>query len=75
MSEEYEIRLFSRSEFYIDITDISFKYSSDDIIGKIRKQNAFLNEREINIVRSYEYKKGNRTVYKFKLGTDGESYS
>ena len=42
---------------------MTFKYSEKDILEKLKKQNSFLNDSELKIEKTYEYKRYNRVFY------------
>lgn len=75
MSENYEIKVPNPMAFKVIITDITFKYSEEDIIVKLKNQNPILKDNEIKIIKTFEHKRNNRTIYNIKLSTDGETYN
>lgn len=74
LNEDYEVRVPKPTEFSVIITDISFKYSETEIVEKLMKQNPVLNNSELRILRIYETKRYNKTVYNVKLNLEHEVY-
>lgn len=75
MSEGYDIKVPNPKEMKVNITDITFKYTENEIIEKIKKQNTGLSETKIKVVKIYEYKRNNKVVYNVKVATDGDTYT
>lgn len=75
MSEEYEIKVPDSNEMSVTITDMTFKYTENEIIEKIKKQNNMLKDSEIKPVRFYEFKRNNKVIYNAKIQIDNESYT
>lgn len=75
MGEGYEIKVPNNHEMSVTITDMTFKYSNNELIEKIKKQNEFLKESEIKPVKSYEFKRNNKLIYNTKIVIDNDSYT
>lgn len=67
--------LTQRNFIYVDMTDISFKYSEEEFTEKLKKQNPITHNSEIKIVKNFDFKRNNRTVYNIRIKTDSELYT
>lgn len=74
LSESYDINIPDEPKMTIIVTDMSFKIPDEEIIGKIKKQNIVLNNCELKLVKTYEFKKNDRTIYNAKIIVDKETY-
>lgn len=75
MSEDYEIKVPNPVEMSVTITDMSFKYKDNELVEKIKNQNLILKDSELNIIKTYEFKRNKRTIYNAKIKIDKESYA
>ena len=50
MSEEYKIKVHNQVDMKIKITDMSFKLTETEIIGKLWKPNNFLNDSQMEVI-------------------------
>ena len=53
---------------------MSFKYSENDLIEKLRKQNPKLADANIKYIGKYESKRANKTLFNVKLRVDIKAY-
>ena len=56
------------------ITDMNFKMQENEIIEQLKKQNEILKDSKIELIKIYESKRFNRTIFNTKLKKDNESY-
>ena len=47
---------------------MSFKYNERDILEKIKRQNPAIENYELNVIRMYETKRYNKTIYIYMRG-------
>lgn len=74
MSDGYDIMIPNTSEKKIIISDMTFKHTEMELLQKIRKQNPIVTDGQYSIIKMFEYKKFNKTIYNAKLKIDSESY-
>ena len=74
MSEKYEVKIPNNIEMTIVLTDMTFKYSENELISKLNKQNNILENSKIEIIKIFETKRNNGTIYNAKLKINNESY-
>lgn len=75
MSGDYEIKIPNPKDLIVDIKYMSFKYSELEIIEKMKKQNVFLKDSNMKIIKTYEYKRNDRIIYNAKIATDSQTYT
>ncbi|KAI8120531.1 hypothetical protein CVS40_8209 [Lucilia cuprina] len=74
LNENYDIKVPSPRNLILKITDISFDYTEDEIIEKIKKQNPIING-ELKLIQKYEYKiNDKRKIYTIKVIVDNDTY-
>lgn len=74
MGENYEIKVATPFNLDVIVTDISYKYTEDEIMTKLRRQNPLIGEKDIKIISTFETKRNNRTIHNVKLNIDNETY-
>lgn len=74
MGENYEVRVANPIEMVVTITDISFKYTEEEIILKLMKQNPIMSENPIKLINMYETIRNNKTIYNIQIKVNGETY-
>lgn len=74
ISENYEIKVPKQTEMQLIITDMNFKLQENDLLEKLRKQNEILKDSEIEVIKIFETKRYNRTVFNAKIKIDNDSY-
>ena len=75
MDEKYEIMALNQPELKIKVFAMSFKFSEEGIIEKLRKQNEILKNGVLNIVKVYEYKRNGQVFYNAILNIDNDFYA
>ena len=61
--KQYEVKVPNSTGLNIKIIGISFDYSENDLIEKLRKQNSKLADANIKFMRKYETNRGNTTFF------------
>ena len=74
MSEGYEIKVPNKIELSIIITELTFKYGNNEIIEKLKKQNQILENSNLEIIKVYETRRNNRSIFNAKLQIDKETF-
>lgn len=74
ISDKYEIKVPNEISMQIIVTDMSFKIPEKDLVEKLKKQNEDLKNSEIEIIKMFETKRYNKTVYNAKVKIDNDSY-
>ncbi|XP_075167539.1 uncharacterized protein LOC142239631 [Haematobia irritans] len=74
LNENYEVKVPNPAEMSIKITGMTFKYTEEELIAKIKAQNENLSSTEIKNIKFYEVKRNNITTYNAKVNLDNESY-
>lgn len=74
MSGSYEIKVPHQKEMKIKLTGMTFKFTEDEIIEKLKRQNEILSESEIEIIKLFEYKRNGQIIYNGILKIDKDSY-
>lgn len=74
ISDSYEIKVPQQMQMKIKITGMTFKYTENEIIEKLKKQNDVLNESELQVIKIFENKKSGRVIYNALLKIDKNSY-
>ena len=74
ISKQYEVKIPNSTGLNIKTIDMSFEYSEDDLIEKLRKQNPELADAKFKYIGKYETKRGNKTLFNVKLRVDIEVY-
>lgn len=74
ISENYEIKVPQAIEMQIVITDMNFKLTEEELLERIKKQNDFMKDSELEIIKIYETNKYNKITFNARLKIDRESY-
>lgn len=74
MGENYEIKVATPINLDVIVTDISYKYTEEEILAKLRRQNPLIGEKDIKIISTFETKRNNRAIHNVKLNIDNETY-
>lgn len=74
ISENYEIKIPKDIKMQIIITGMNFKMSDNELIKKLKKQNEVMKDSIIEVVKLFETKQYNRTIFNAKLKIDNDSY-
>lgn len=74
ISKQYEVKIPNSTGLNIKIIGMSFDYSENVLIEKLRKQNPKLADANIKFMGKYETKRGNKTLFNVKLRVDNEAY-
>ena len=53
---------------------MNFKMQENEIIEKLKNQNEILKDSKIELIKIYEYKRFNRTIFNAKLKINNKSY-
>lgn len=74
ISDLYEIKVPDQMDMKIKLTGMSFKFTGNEIVEKLKKQNDILQGSKIEVIKFFEYKRNGRTIYNAIIKIDKESY-
>lgn len=74
MSANYEIKIPKEVNYQVLITDMTLKYTEDDMKNKLKRQNIIMENSEIEIKAIFETKRYNKTIYNARINIDCETY-
>lgn len=74
ISEKYEVKIPKEAEMHMVITDMNFKYNECELIEKLKKQNDAMKDSKVEIIKCFETKRYNRTIFNAKIKIDNETY-
>lgn len=74
MNEKYEIKMPNPLNTTVIVANMTFKYETNELIEKLKKQNPVLESSELELIKYIEVKRNNRTTYNVKLKIDAESF-
>ena len=57
MDEDYEIKVPNLVDMKITVTGMLFKLTENKIIEKLRRQNNFLNDNQMEVIKLFKYKR------------------
>lgn len=62
MGEKHEVKIDNPIDLVVIITDISFKYTEEEIVLKLMKQNPIMGEKNIKLLNMFETKRNNKLI-------------
>lgn len=74
ISDKYEVKIPKEAEMNIIITDMNIKLNEKELLEKLKKQNEVIKDSNVEIVKCFETKRFNRSIYNAKVKIDYATY-